>query len=243
MRDSAYAKAREYIKRGMQGVDLLLATYGPALQVLSGRWPVVDNKGNEVRPDVALREASKAVSDLRFRSLTEQKVVNVDMPTRFYIHAWDFYQAQEFPSDAAIRLGHALGVDIDDLSIKYGVLKKKGDFVELQGPESRRRAKKFKLDGEGSFNITLDKLNATTLTYEDKGARGVKQLFQSTGFLLDKEYIAAFDALLNCLPTGIPEYETLTNVAEYAMDGRIKDRRDPSNQTRTKRLDDFEGNA
>jgi putative DNA methylase len=243
VRDTAYTKAQEYIKRGIQGVDLLLATYGPALQVLSSRWPVVDNKGNEVRPDAALREASKAVSDLRFRSLTEQKVANVDMPTRFYIHAWDFYQAQEFPSDAAIRLGHALGVDIDDLSSKYGVIKKKGDFVELQGPENRRRAKRFKVDGEGSYNLALDKLQATILTYEDKGARGVKQLYQSTGFLLDKEYVAAIDALLNCLPTSTSEYETLTNVAEYAMDGKVKDRRDPSKQTRRKRLDDFEGDG
>ncbi|HLA80754.1 MAG TPA: DUF1156 domain-containing protein, partial [Thermoleophilia bacterium] len=126
VRDTAYTKAQEYSDRGIHGVDLLLATYGPALQVLSSRWPVVDNKGNEVRPDAALREASKAVSDFRFKSLTTQKLANVDMPTRFYIHAWDFYQAREFPADAAIKLGHALGVEIDDLMKRYGVLKKKG---------------------------------------------------------------------------------------------------------------------
>jgi adenine-specific DNA methylase len=238
--DTAYTKAQEYIKRGIQGVDLLLATYGPALQVLSSRWPVVDNKGKEIRPDLALREASKAVSDLRFSSLTTQKLANVDMPTRFYIHAWDFYQALEFPSDAAIRLGHALRVDIEDLSSKYGILKKKGNFVELQGPESRRRANRFKLDGKESYHITLDKLHATILTYEDKGARGVKQLFQSTGFLGDKEYVAAFEALLNALPTSTSEYESLKNVAEYAMEGKVIDHREPSKQTRAKRLDDFE---
>jgi adenine-specific DNA methylase len=239
VRDTAYTKAQEYSNRGIHGVDLLLATYGPALQILSSRWPVVDNKGNEVRPDAALREASKAVSDFRFKSLTTQKLANVDMPTRFCIHAWDFYQAREFPADAAIKLGHALGVDIEDLMKRYGVLKKKGDYVVLQGPEDRRRAKRFKVDGEGSYNITLDKIHAAMLTYEDKGARGVKQLYQNTGFLAEKEYVAAFEALLNALPPNTSEYETLKNVAEYAMEGKVKDRREHPRRMVSKRLGDF----
>ncbi len=239
VRDTAYAKAQEYSNRGIHGVDLLLATYGPALQVLSSRWPVVDNKGNEVRPEAALREASKAVSDFRFKSLTTQKLANVDMPTRFYIHAWDFYQAREFPADAAIKLGHALGVDIEDLMKKYGILKKNGDYVMLQGPEERRRAKRFKVDGEGSYNITLDKIHAAMLTYEDKGARGVKQLYQATGFLAEKEYVAAFEALLNALPPNTSEYETLKNVAEYAMESKVKDRREHPKRMVSKRLGDF----
>lgn len=243
VRDTAYTKAQEYSNRGIHGVDLLLATYGPALQILSSRWPVVDNKGNEVRPDAALREASKAVSDFRFKSLTAQKLANVDMPTRFHIHAWDFYQAQEFPADAAIKLGHALGVDIEDLMKRYGVLKKKGDYVVLQGPEERHRAKKFKVDGEGSYNIALDKIQAAILTYENKGARGVKQLYQATGFLAEKEYVAAFEALLNALPPNTSEYETLKNVAEYAMEGKVKDRREHPKQTVVKRLGDFEENG
>ena len=243
VRDTAYTKAQEYSDRGIHGVDLLLATYGPALQVLSSRWPVVDNKGNEVRPDAALREASKAVSDFRFKSLTTQKLANVDMPTRFYIHAWDFYQAREFPADAAIKLGHALGVEIDDLMKRYGVLKKKGDYVVLQGPEERRRAKKFKIDGEGYYNIALDKIQAAILTYDDKGARGVKQLYQATGFLAEKEYVASFEALLNALPPNTSEYETLKNVGEYAMDGKVKDRREHPKQTVAKRLGDFGDNG
>jgi len=78
------------------------------------------------------------------------------------------------------------------------------------------------------------------LTYEDKGARGVKQLYQATGFLAEKEYVSAFEALLNALPQNTPEYEVLKNVAEYAMEGKVKDRREHPRQTVVKRLSDFE---
>ena len=54
---------------------------------------------------------------------------------------------------------------------------------------------------------------------------------------------AAFEALLNALPPNTSEYQTLKNVAEYAMEGRVRDRREHPKQTVVKRLGDFEENG
>ena len=61
VRRVARAKAEEFEEKGIRGVDLYIATFGPTLAILSESWPVltsdVDEQTGEpkpLRPEVAL---------------------------------------------------------------------------------------------------------------------------------------------------------------------------------------------
>jgi putative DNA methylase len=236
----AYSKAKLRYEQGIRGVDLQISTYAPALQVISSRWPVVDSSGVEISPIKAIEEASRAAFDFRMTQLTSpEHRADVDMPTLFYISAFDAFQGRFIPPDEAIKLSHALNVEIDELITKFGVVKKDNKQVTLLTAEERREAGKFDIDGEYSGSITLDKVQAVELVYQDRGVRGVGKLYQEKGFLADPAYVAAFEALLNSLPPSEPEYATLSEVAKYAMKGRIRDRRREDEAGRSGRLDEY----
>ena len=40
----ARAKAEEYVKQGIAGVDLYISTFGPTLSVISEHWPVLTSE-------------------------------------------------------------------------------------------------------------------------------------------------------------------------------------------------------
>jgi len=225
VKDVAYAKAELHFKQGIRGVDLMLSTYGPALKELSSRWPVMDRSGVEIRPREALEEASRAASDFRMNMLTERMNLTMDMPTRFYIHAWDYYQAEEIPADDAIKLSHTLSIDLNDLEGRYDLVKKKGNFVIMQDASARAKSGALDIGEDAVYHIALDKVHATELAYNERGVAGVKRIYQDKGFLADPVYTATIDALLNSLPSTSDEYETVKNIAQYAMQSKVKDRR------------------
>ena len=47
-------RAPEFEANDINGIDLYLSAFGPALNVFSRAWPVLDSAGNEVRPEEAL---------------------------------------------------------------------------------------------------------------------------------------------------------------------------------------------
>ncbi|MGC8970166.1 MAG: DUF1156 domain-containing protein [Conexivisphaera sp.] len=231
---AAYSRAEELSRQGIGGIDLQIATYGAALQVISSRWPVVDTSGKEVPIIRAIEEASRAASEFRMSQLISPEHLagaKLDVPTMFYVIALDTFQGRTMPTDEAVKLSHALNVDVDDLLGRYGILRKEGGKKSKQvtmillTAEERRRAGKFDVNGRFSGSILLDRIHAAEVVYEDKGARGVNELYREHGFMDDPAYLAAFEALLNALPPDDPEYRILSEIARYAMKGRVRDRR------------------
>ncbi len=105
---------------GMKGIDLYLAAFGPALQVLSRHWPVRDRSNRDIRPDVALQEARHAVVDERMMQMSEGRFVQLDPVSRFYLVAWDCFLAREFSFDEARLLALSTGdVDITALRCRF----------------------------------------------------------------------------------------------------------------------------
>ncbi len=236
---TAFKAAGENSRHGIAGVDLLLSTYGPALQEFSRHYPVVDISGERVEPERALIEASSAVSDYRFSLLTQSTPSAIDPYTRFYIHGLDLFQGSELPADEVIKLSHGLNVELKDLA-RYGIIRKEKNRFVLLSAEERRKLGKVGTSEDSSFPITLDKVHASELVYEELGAKGVKRLYQSHGFLADSSYLATVEALLNCLPRSSTEYQNLKMVAEYAMERKVGDRRgDDDSSSASTSLDDF----
>ena len=59
-------RAPEFEANGIKGINLYLSALGPALNVFSRSYPILDSSGEEVRPEVAFAEARKAIANYRF---------------------------------------------------------------------------------------------------------------------------------------------------------------------------------
>ncbi|HJQ96445.1 MAG TPA: DUF1156 domain-containing protein, partial [Acidimicrobiia bacterium] len=140
VRSAARTAYADLTQAGMNGVDRLLATYGPALSVLSEHWPVYSSQPDEatgqsrlLRPEEALIAAQQEVVALQ-RSRLVASQVEFDPLTDFWLMAWDTFEAREFPFDEARKMCLAVGgVDIDEL-VKAKVLGKKAGTVTITEP-------------------------------------------------------------------------------------------------------------
>ncbi len=55
-------RAPEFEANDITGIDLYLSAFGPALNVFSRSYPILDSTGDEVRPEAAFAEARKAIA-------------------------------------------------------------------------------------------------------------------------------------------------------------------------------------
>ena len=130
---------------GLSGVDLLLSTYGPALSVISSRWPVYSSDADPLtgrsrllRPEEALDAARAEVVRMQRRRLVGTDA-QLDAYTDFELIAWETFKAAEFPFDEARRLALATGgLDVDELA-RARLVEKKAGTVVLLPPERRVR--------------------------------------------------------------------------------------------------------
>lgn len=207
IRRVAREKAEEFVKGGIRGVDLYIATFGPTLAILSENWPVltseVDERSGEpkpLRPEVALDLAREEVIDLRKQGLLLGRTVAFDPFTDWYLMAWDAFQAQEFPGDEARKLALALGLDLEKQVIaEKKLVTKKSATVLLQPPKARR--KRGMVDSDlRTFPAWIDALHTAMLLYQEDGGPACKQLLSEAGLLNDSTFKALVQALLNAIP-------------------------------------------
>jgi len=223
VRRVARERAAEFAAMGIGGVDLYISAFGPALSVISERWPVltseVDPKTNQpkpLRPEVALDLARAEVISLRKEGLLLGRPVQFDPATDWYLMAWDAFKAAEFPADEARKLALALGLDLEqDIVRRERLVEKKASTVVLQTPAERRRRGVVDPDAE-TFPSLIDTVHTAMLIYDEDGSRACEQFLQRTGLRSDSRFRACLQALINAVPrTKVkdafvrPEAETL----------------------------------
>jgi putative DNA methylase len=202
---TAEEAAAQFAEQGIRGVDLTLATYGPALSVLSRRWPVytgeLDEEGNQevLRPDVALDLAREKVATLKKRGLLAGREVDFDHVTDWYLLAWNDFQAVEFPFDEARKLSLALHLDVDDLKQRHKIIQASGGTVTLLTPAQRRTAGALDPDA-ASWGTQLDALHALMLVYDEEGVGAAQAWLERTGRGDDQRFAALVEAALHAIP-------------------------------------------
>ena len=67
--------------------------------------------------DKAIEEASDSVSTWRIEQLAERGLEGVEPEGRFALLCWDVLGAAEFRFNEAKLLGHAVGMDVDQLIV------------------------------------------------------------------------------------------------------------------------------
>jgi adenine-specific DNA methylase len=195
---------------GIDGVDLLLSTYGPVLSVISQQWPVYstaagdDGKARLLRPEEALDVARAEVVRLQTRRLVGREL-NIDEFTDFALIAWETFKAREFPFDEARRLALAVGgLDVDDLS-RARILEKKSGMVRLLSPRERLRR-----DGSGeitgvrldatAFDYTIDAVHTVLYVAAIDGMGAAKAFMERLDLINDQRFIATAQGLVNAIP-------------------------------------------
>jgi len=208
------AAAREAAERfrgyGIEGVDLMLSTYGPALSVISAHWPVYSSEADEdgrarlLRPDEALAIAREEVV-----RMTRQRIVGhdvqIDNHSDFVLIAWETFKAYEFSFDEARRLALTVGgLDIDDLA-QAKVLDKKSGTVRLLPPKQRIRrggddaSTGVRIDAT-KFEHVNDALDTVLYVAEVDGMADAKALMDRLGLTEDQRFLAYVQGLVNAVP-------------------------------------------
>ncbi|MGA8352331.1 MAG: hypothetical protein WB773_31385, partial [Isosphaeraceae bacterium] len=168
----------EFQEAGIVGVDLYLASFGPALQVFSESWPLRRGRAIQkprelvlfpdeefdpyaVWPEDALDAARREVKRWRMEQLaTVKRQHHLDPLTEWYVLAWDAFKAPRFPVDEALKLARVVGLDFDR-ELKNQVCEVKSSDVVLWDSLTRKRKNKL---GPVGGAVALDTLHqAATL--------------------------------------------------------------------------------
>ncbi len=214
-------RAPEFEANEIQGIDLYLSAFGPALNVFSRNYPILDSTGIEVRPEVAFAEARKAVANYRFRKLAQTDTAGFDPLTQWYFLAWDAFGAREFPFDDARQLALAVGgFNVTDLGKTYKLLDIKSGTCKFLSPEQRYKKHAFSLvDNEFSARYLIDGLHAIIAIYlEEQIIEPVRRFMKATGLLSNEMFMRSWEVALRVIPhisdprKRIPEEKALADL-------------------------------
>ena len=214
-------RAPEFEANEIQGIDLYLSAFGPALNVFSRNYPILDSTGEEVRPEVAFAEARKAVANYRFRKLAQTDTAGFDPLTQWYFLAWDAFQAREFPFDDARQLALAVsGFNVADLGKTYKLLDIKSGTCKFLSPDQRYKKHAFSLvDNEFSARYLIDGLHAIIAIYlEEQTIEPVRRFMKATGLVSNDMFMRAWEVALRVIPhisdprKRIPEEKALADL-------------------------------
>ncbi len=209
----------EFQDAGITGVDLYLASFGPALEKFSEYWPLqrgtprpaeeakkrkkqaelFDEEVDpySVTPEDALNAARREVKQWRLEQLTHKKsVAEMDGVTAWFVLAWDAFKASTFPYDEGLRLARAVGVDLERDIVGHLAKKKASDLALL---DSKERAAKTLPPSDGS-GAMIDALHFAAYTIRTRNTEAAREVLERNGLLTDPAFHTALQAVLEVLP-------------------------------------------
>ena len=211
-------RVAEFQAAGIKGVDLALASFGPALEKFSEHWPL--RRGSPrprpkatsrqlalfedefdpyaVSPEDALQAARREVVKWRLDQITQLEVrADLDPVTVWFVLAWDFFESSTFSYDEGLRLARAVGVDLETDIVKR-VAEKKGSDLRLW--DSATRAAKGALGPADGSRSWLDALHAAAWAARSKSLETARTLLDETGAAAEPGFLRALEAVLEVLP-------------------------------------------
>lgn len=214
-------RAPEFEANDITGIDLYLSAFGPALNVFSRSYPILDSSGEEVRPEAAFAEARKAIANYRFRKLVQTDTAGFDPLTQWYLLAWDAFRAREFPFDEARQLALAIGgFNVNDLSKTYKLLDSASGTCKLLTPQQRLKKRAFSTNPqEFALTYLVDGIHAIIALYEEEeNIQLVRQFMKTTALTSNDTFMRAIEVALKVIPRlgdekkRIPEEKSLLNL-------------------------------
>ena len=250
------ARVGEFQEAGIAGVDLYLASFGPALEEFSRHWPLKRGTPRELpverrrrrqtvlfeeewdpyaaTPEDALEVARREVKRWRLEQLTHLEAnADLDPMTAFFVLAWDAFRAPAFSYDEALRLGRAVGVDLD-VDVVGRLAEKKGSEIRLW--DSARRAAKGALGPADGSRAMIDAIHHAANLARLRSLDAAREMLTANLTDRDPRFFASLEAVLEVLPvsgafTGVEltgevaasgsDFETLYYLSRLAYRDRI----------------------
>lgn len=216
VRQAVRDKVKEFQEAGIGGIDLYLASFGPALQVFTEAWPLTRGTARPqpktkqrdlfeefdpyaVRPEDALEAARREVKQWRMEQLaTVKRQHHLDALTEWYVLAWDAFRAPRFPADEALKLARVVGLDFDQ-DVRKVVCEVKSDDVILWDSVTRHRNGSLR---HVSADCMLDTLHWAAKVGRERNTGAAQSLIEDARLAGDPTLLTAMEALLNVLPPG-----------------------------------------
>jgi len=199
LKEIVHKKAIEFQKLGIDGVDLYISTFGPALREFSRYYPVKNIAGEEVRPEEALKVARSVVTDITLNKIIKGKSQNIDLISKLYLIAWHFYKARRFPFDEARQLALSIGVNIDDLKT-YNIISKKSGDIEFLRPSQREKKGILNMDNPKDGGFLINAVHIALLAYQKGGQKLYDDIVHKLRRDVDQSFRQYMEALYNSLP-------------------------------------------
>jgi adenine-specific DNA methylase len=214
-------RAPEFEANKITGIDLYLSAFGPALNVFSRSYPILNSSGEEMRPEAAFAEARKAIANYRFRKLVQTDTAGFDALTQWYFLAWDAFRAVEFPFDEARQLALAVGgFNVVDLAKVYKLIDSASGTCKLLTPKQRLKKNAFSVNPQ-EFTMTylVDGLHAIIALYQEDGDIQIVREFMKKANLIENDnFMRAIEVALKVIPRigdekkRIPEEKALSDL-------------------------------
>lgn len=230
IRAAAQSTAARLQSEGLNPIDQLVGSFGPAMAVFSRFDQVRTDTGDEVPVADAIQLAADAVADWRVAQLSARGLQGVDPASRFALLCWDVLQAAEFRFNEAMLLGRSVGMGAERL-VEAGLINRQGDKVKLMPAADRRRTKPirseqeqatlFDLPGRGKrrpsrtvhpmdeyFVNAIDMCHALALRYADAGGGqagigAAKGMAMQQAWGVDSVCARLMEALVHAAPPGV----------------------------------------
>lgn len=207
----------EFQESGIAGVDLYLASFGPALEAFSRHWPLTRGtpapqppakRGSQgdlldefdpyaVRPEDALNAARREVKAWRLAQLADRRASrDMDPATAWVALAWDAFRAPQFAYDEGLRLARAVGLDM--AQVVGRIAEKKGSDLKLW--DSATRVAKGALGPANGLRGMIDALHHAAHTARKQSVEAARDLLEANGLLDDDEFKIALEVMLEVLP-------------------------------------------
>ena len=210
----------EFSEAGIGGVDLFLASFGPALEEFSRHWPLTRGTPRALpperrrrrqavlfeeewdpyaaTPEDALDAARREVQRWRLRQIAHPKPnAELDAATAFVVFAWDTFKAPLFPYDEALHLARSVGVDLET-DVVGRVAEKKAGNLRLW--DSAHRAAKGALGPADGSRAMIDAIHHAAYVARSRSLSAAQEMLESAGADRDASFFVALEALLEVLP-------------------------------------------
>lgn len=207
----------EFQDSGIAGVDLYLASFGPALEAFSRHWPLTrgtpapqppakrGSQGNlldefdpyAVRPEDALNAARREVKAWRLAQLADRRASrDMDPATAWVALAWDAFRAPQFAYDEGLRLARAVGLDM--AQVVGRIAEKKGSDLKLW--DSATRVARGALGPADGSRGMIDALHHVAHVARKQSVEAARDMLEANGLIEDDEFKVALEVILEVLP-------------------------------------------
>ena len=214
------SRVEEFQEAGIAGVDLYLASFGPALKEFSRHWPLKRGTSRQkpetlrrrrqqvlfeeewdpytATPEDALDTARREVQRWRVNQLANLPAnVDLDPTTAFFVLAWDTFRAPVFAYDEALGLSRAVGVNLDR-DVVGRLAQKKGSNLRLW--DSAERAANGSLGPASGSRGMIDAVHQAAHTARSRSIGTARDTLERAQVAQDSRFVAALEAVLEVLP-------------------------------------------